>query len=83
MKEQEGKESPEGQENTQQISVEIPRSENDLDSITVGSSSKKQVKLYYNSRKDSKEELEVRCELAANTARYLEQVMKEENGIKE
>lgn len=53
------------------------RSDNDLDSITVGSSSKKQVKLYYNSRVDKKDDLELRCELAAELTEYLETALKD------
>ena len=42
-----------------------------LDSITVGSPSRMQLKLYFNARRDSKEELRLLCDKALEAAGYL------------
>jgi len=49
------------------------RNENDLDSVMVGSSSRKQVKIYFNSRTDTEEDMLLRIDLALAMANYLEE----------
>lgn len=53
-----------------------PRTESDLDSITVGSPSKAQVKIYLNSKKDTQEETEIRISWLVSCAKYLADEMK-------
>ena len=47
------------------------RCDEDLDSITVGSPSRMQVKIYFNARRDSKEEMKALCDKVLEAAGYL------------
>jgi hypothetical protein len=56
----------------------MTRADDDLDSFTVGSPSKKQIKIYFNSRKDTIEDILARIEKTVSAADYLENKIREE-----
>lgn len=47
------------------------RVDEDLDSVTAGSPSRLQIKIYFNVARDSEEVLKARCEKALKMAEYL------------
>jgi hypothetical protein len=53
------------------------RSDSDLDSICVGSPSKRQIKLYCDSKKDSNEDILTRMDMLISVAKYAERKMEE------
>ena len=57
------------------------RTDEDLDSITCGSASKVQLKIYFNSRADKPEDVEQRIDWIVSCAAYLNKKMIE-NGLK-
>jgi len=57
------------------------RNEEDLDSITVGSPTKCQIKIYFNSKKDSQEETENRIAWIVSCGKYIGDEMKKEGLI--
>jgi hypothetical protein len=56
----------------------ITRENEDLDSITLGSPSKRQVKIYFNSKTDSLDEVRRRFQLAMDAALYAEAINTQE-----
>lgn len=77
-----GKPGPQGEKT--QIVINWPhpetnRNENDIDSITVGSPSKKQVKIYANTKTETLEQIQARIETVVNAAEYAERLLQ---GIK-
>jgi hypothetical protein len=47
------------------------RVDEDLDSLVVGSPSRMQIKIYFNSSRDTDETLRIRCDKALHAAEYL------------
>ncbi len=58
--------------------TEETRAESDLDSICVGSASRMQIKLYYNSKKDLESETKERIEIAVRLAKHTKEKIGED-----
>lgn len=56
-----------------QVEKERPREEDDLDSITAGSDSTQKVKIYYNSRTDTAEDIRKRIDTATDAVKLLKE----------
>jgi hypothetical protein len=61
-------------------SSDIKRTDNDLDSFELGSPTKAHIKLYVNSRTDTKENIQARIELLVFAQGYAATVMNRELG---